>query len=85
MNISLNLFHLIFLLGGIHGLLIFFAVIPKKGKSKNRLIFSLSLLSISLACLKTAPQEIFPVFWSTFPLPLLFQFAWGPLLLLYTG
>lgn len=84
MSLSLNLFHVIFLLGGIHGLFVFFAVISKKSKSKNRLIFSLFLLSISLACLKIALQEIFPVFWSTFPLPLLFQFAWGPLLLLYT-
>ncbi|SHG97956.1 helix-turn-helix domain-containing protein [Flagellimonas flava] len=84
MNLSLNPFQFIFLLGGVHGLLIFFAVILKKNRGKNRLIFSLFLLSISLACIKIALQEIFPVFWSTFPIPLLFQFAWGPLLLLYT-
>ena len=84
MSFSINVFQFIFLLGGIHGLLIFFATTYKQSKNNNRLIFSIFLLSISLACIKTSLQEVIPDFWSSFPIPLLFQFAWGPLLFLYT-
>lgn len=84
MSLSMNLFQIIFLLGGIHGLLIFFIVISKESKKYNRFVFSIFLLSISLACIKTSLQQVIPEFGSTFPLPLLFQFSWGPLLFLYT-
>ena len=84
MSFSLNLFLLTFLLGAVHGILSALVIFFQKNRNQTRIIFSLFLLSISLACLKTALQEIFPAFWSQFLLPLLFQFAWGPLLLLYT-
>lgn len=84
MSFSLNFFLLIFLLGAAHGILHTVVLLFQKNRNPQRLIFSLFILSISLACLKTALQEVFPVFWSRFPVPLLFQFAWGPLLLLYT-
>lgn len=84
MIFSLNFFLLIFLLGGIHGVLNACVIFFRKNGNGKQLIFGLFVLSLSLACLKTALQEIFPVFWLQFPVPLLFQFAWGPLLLLYT-
>ena len=84
MNFTLNFFLLIFLLGAVHGVLNALVIFFQKDSNQKCLIFSLFILSLSLACLKTALQEIFPVFWSQFPVPLLYQFAWGPLLLLYT-
>ncbi len=83
-SFSLNIFLLIFLLGAVHGILHALIILSRKSKKEAHFIFGLLILSISLACFKTALQEVFPAFWSQFPVPFLFQFAWGPLLLLYT-
>lgn len=82
MNLSLNIFQLIFILGGIHGLIKSSILLYKRKKPLNTMLFGLFLFSISIACIKIPIQEIFPQFLSNFPIPILYQFAWGPLLYL---
>lgn len=82
MNLSLNIFQLIFILGGIHGLINSSILFYKRKKSINTILFGLFLFSISIACLKIPIQEISPQFLSNFPIPMLYQFTWGPLLYL---
>ncbi|MCL6267192.1 helix-turn-helix domain-containing protein [Flagellimonas myxillae] len=82
MNLSLNIFQLIFILGGVHGLISSGILFYKRNKSINTILFGLFLFSVSLACIKIPIQEIFPRFNSSFPIPILYQFTWGPLLYL---
>lgn len=82
MKLSLNIFQLIFILAGIHGLIKSSILYYERKKPINKIVFGLFLFSISIACLKIPIQEIFPQFLSNFPIPILYQFAWGPLLYL---
>ena len=82
MTLNLNIFQLIFILGGIHGLIKSSILFYKKKKPINTILYGLFLISISIACLKIPIQEIFPKFLLNFPVPVLYQFAWGPLLYL---
>ncbi len=82
MKLSLNIFQLIFILGGLHGLISSGILFYKRKKPINTILFGLFLFSISIACLKIPIQEILPQFLSDFPIPVLYQFAWGPLLYL---
>ncbi len=52
-------------------------------KKLNSFLLALFTLTFALASIKIVLQEQIPGFNQYFPVPLLFQFAWGPLLYLY--
>ena len=84
MNFSVHPFSMIILMGGVHGLLNTAILIYRGIGDRRSVIFGALVFLLSLACLRVFLQETFPEVLSQLAIPLLYQFAWGPLLLLYT-
>ena len=83
MNFSLNIFLLIFSLGVIQGLILSILVLLKKRQRLYNYYFGIFLFLLSLASAKIILQEVIPQFLDRFHFPLLFKFAFGPLLYLF--
>lgn len=81
MNISINIFQTLITLGAINGL-IWSALILKNKKQAN-LYLGLLVFVFALGSIKIILQEKIPNFNHSFPIPLLYQFAIGPLFYLY--
>ena len=80
--ITLHLILLLFTLGALQGLIHTPVMIYQSIRRREGFYLGMLLLLFALACLKTVLQEATPsvvVAW-----PLVYQFAWGPLLLLST-
>jgi AraC-like DNA-binding protein len=58
-------------------------ILLKKKQKRASIYFGLLLLLMSLACIKIIFQETIPDFADRFPVPLLYKFAFGPLLYLF--
>lgn len=83
MNISLNIFLLFFSLGAIQGFILSAFILFKRQQKRYNYYFGTFLLLLSLASAKIILQETIPQFLDNFHFPLLYKFAFGPLLYLF--
>lgn len=74
---------MIFSLGVIQGLILSVLILFKKKKKLYNYFFGIFLLLLSLASAKIILQETIPQFLDNFHFPLLYKFAFGPLLYLF--
>lgn len=83
MYITVNLFLIIFALGAIQGLIVASLILFKRKQPIFTYYFGALLLILALGSIKIILQEIIPDFNNWFPIPLVYQFASGPLLYLF--
>ncbi|MGB7785751.1 MAG: helix-turn-helix domain-containing protein [Salinimicrobium sp.] len=83
LNLSTNIFLLIFALGTIQGFLLSLLILFKKQQKLYNYFFGTFLLLLALASAKIILQENIPGFLDDFHFPLLYKFAFGPLLYLF--
>lgn len=83
LNLSFNFFLLLFSLGVIQGLILSVLVLLKKRQKLYNYYFGIFLFLLSLASAKIILQEWIPQFLDRFHFPLLYKFAFGPLLYLF--
>ena len=83
MNLTLNIFLVIFSFGVIQGIILSILIIFKKNQKLFNYYFGAFLLLLSLASAKIILQETVPGFLNKFHLPLLYKFAFGPLLYIF--
>lgn len=82
MDLSFNIFQLLILVGAINGF-VWSVLIFIKRKKDVSIYLGLFVFLFTLASIKIILQEKIPYFNSHIPIPLLYQFALGPLLYLY--
>lgn len=83
MSISFNIFQLFILFGAINGFTCGILVFIKKQIKWVHVFLAIFVLLFALASVKIVLQEKIPYFNHQLPFPLLYQFAFGPLLYLY--
>ncbi|WP_324720152.1 helix-turn-helix domain-containing protein [Salinimicrobium sp. HB62] len=83
MNITFNIFLLFFSLGAIQGFILSVLILVKRQQKLYNYYFGIFLLLLSLASAKIILQETIPQFLDNFHFPLLYKFAFGPLLYLF--
>lgn len=83
MKIYLNIFQIIILFGTINGFVWSILIFFNKKKKQANFYLSLLLFLVSLGSIKIILQEQIENFNYILPIPLLYQFALGPLLYLY--
>ena len=80
--ISLNIFQILISAGAVNGVIWSVLIFIKKRKASN-IYLGIFVLLFSLSSVKIILQEKIPSFNYYLPFPLLYQFAFGPLLYLY--
>jgi len=82
-SISFNLFQIIILLGALNGFILSALILIKKSSTNVNIYLILFVLIFAFGSIKIVLQEEIPYFNYYLPIPLLYQFAFGPLLYLY--
>ncbi len=80
--IPINIFQILILASALNGIILSTLIFVKKRTGAN-IYLGLFILLFALGCIKIVLQEKIPYFNYYIPLPLLYQFALGPLLYLY--
>lgn len=83
MQPTFTFFQLIFLLSAVQGFILSGLILRKKSGKASTWFLGSFILAFALASLKIVLQETIPDFRYKFPVPLLYQFAFGPLFYLY--
>ncbi len=83
MQPTFSFFQLIFLLSAVQGFILSGLILRKKSGKAGTWFLGSFILAFALASLKIVLQETIPDFRYKFPVPLLYQFAFGPLFYLY--
>ncbi|GAA3937084.1 helix-turn-helix domain-containing protein [Chitinophaga oryziterrae] len=83
MYISFNFFQLLILAGAVNGLIWSALIFVKKKGTRGNVFLGLLLLVFALGSIKIVLQEKIPYFNHYLPVPLLYQFTFGPLLYFY--
>lgn len=83
MNLSFNVFQLLILIGAVNGFVWSALIITRKQRKKINIFLGLFVLVFAMASIKIVLQEKIPNFNHELPIPLLYQFSFGPLLYLY--
>ena len=82
-HISLNIFQILILAGVLNGVILSTLIFRKGKRTAPDIYLGLFIVLFVLSSIKIVLQEKIPYFNYYLPLPLLYQFAFGPLLYLY--
>ena len=82
-HISLNIFQILFLASILNGVILSILIFRKSKRTAPEIYLGFFIVLFVLSSLKIVLQEKIPYFNYYLPIPLLYQFAFGPLLYIY--